>query len=73
MTERTLILLLRRKLAAQGCWLLTCRPATKSYRKLGRYYAVHQGTNRVHRTHIDLVEYGRETGVLKPDEPVERE
>ena len=73
MNERMLILLLRQKLAAQGCWLLTCRPATKSFKKLGRYYSVHQRTHRVHRTHIDLTEYGRETGVLKPDETVEPE
>jgi hypothetical protein len=72
-TEATLIKRINRKLRAELKQLKAYRgwPTGRASSDLGRYYAVDLDRNAIVRSHVDLVEYGRELGVFGPNEEIE--
>ena len=72
-TERALIQRINRKLAKNGSKLVAARGA-KEMEAFGHYYTVRRVKSalnaQVLASHLDLVGYGRELGVLATDEEI---
>jgi hypothetical protein len=67
--QRTLYVRLGRHLEGEGLRIHAARgPLAES--AIGKYYVVHMATGTIVRSNVDLEEYGRELGVLKPYEYV---
>jgi len=67
-SERALLGRINRRLAKDEEVLKKCRPDSRWYHDLGAYYGVGVRTNSICYQHIDLEEFGRELGVLRPFE-----
>ena len=69
-TERAVFRRLKRHLYSQddGKTLHKCTPNTRWHNALGTYYAVSHRTGLVEDWDIDLVDWCREDGLLKPNE-----
>lgn len=57
-----------RKLRAIGECLRRCREGSRWFNNLGRYYSISIAFNAVRDTQIDLEAWGRDLGVLGPNE-----
>ena len=66
-TERALVQRLNRCLAREDRVLRKCRPGP-DYAELGDWYCVDLSSNTIASKDVDLEEWGRELGVLKPYE-----
>lgn len=67
-SERALFSRINRVLLKDGETIRRCRTDSRSYHNLGSYYTVDFSRNAVVDSMIDLEEYGREIGVLRPFE-----
>jgi hypothetical protein len=72
-TERALVQRINRKLKADGELLKKCREDSPSYHNLGDWFLIDVTINGVIGTDIDIVEKGRELGVLKPWERLQED
>lgn len=66
--ERALLARVDRALAKSGQSIRRCRPESRAFPSLGRYYTIDLATARVIRKGIDLEQYARELGLLRDDE-----
>lgn len=66
--ERALHARVDRLLEKSGKSIRRCRPESRAFPSLGRYYTIDLATGRVERRDIDLAEYARSLGVLADDE-----
>ncbi len=67
-SEKALYERIDRKLRAMGECLRRCREGSRWFNNLGRYYSISIAFNAVRDTHIDLEAWGRDLGVLGPNE-----
>ena len=70
-SERAVFLRLNRKLAKQNIVLKKCRPSNQFYGQLGDYYAIDLNTNTITTHHVDLEQWARDKGALKPFEEIQ--
>jgi hypothetical protein len=68
-TEKALVARINRKLAHEGERLCKTR-GERWLNDLGEYHAVDIHTNGLTAQHVDPVKWGRDMGVLRPDERV---
>ncbi len=70
-SERAVFARLSRKLWSEKSLVLKrCKPTSRWFEELGRYYAVNAQSG-VECTHQDLESWAREEGILRPFERVE--
>lgn len=62
-SERALFMRLKRRLAREGLRLQTCRESSRWINDLGRYFAT-DASNALRESHIDLVGYSAELGLI---------
>ena len=70
-SERALFARINRALAKEGETLRRCRPDSRWSNELGYYYALDISRNAITSKHVDLEDWGREMGVLKPYEKLD--
>lgn len=66
-SERALFMRLKRRLAREGLHLQSCRENSRWLNELGRYFATDEN-NALRESHIDLVGYGAELGLISANE-----
>jgi hypothetical protein len=65
-SERALAARVDRKLRQQGSMLRRCPPSSRWHYDLGYYYTIDIRRNAIESRHIDIEDWGRELGCLKP-------
>ena len=70
---QTLAQRINRVLARRRLWLRkTPKNDTKALKDFGEYFVFDMQRNRIAETHIDIEDYARKLGVLRPHESLER-
>lgn len=67
-SERALIKRINRSLRRNFEQLKKCQENSRHFNDLGSFYVVDQRNNLFVERHVDIEEFGRETGVLKTNE-----
>ena len=67
-SERAVFARVDRALRQQGKALRRCRPTSRAFAELGRYYIINTDRAWIDTTHVDLQTFARKTWALGPEE-----
>lgn len=69
-TESALVARINRKLAPEHQKVCKCRESSSAFNDLGRFYVLDTYRNAIENSHIDIENFARELGVMRPEESI---